>query len=47
MNRHIIIEVKPGAWKRAVIEAALYAGIFFAMGYYGRPTIQPILERML
>ena len=40
MNRHIIIEERPGAWKRAGIEALIYAGIFFAMGYGARPILE-------
>lgn len=43
MNRHYIIEDRPGAWRAAIVQAVIYAGIFFWMGYYGRP----ILERML
>lgn len=43
MNAHRIIEVKPNGWKWALVEAAIYAGIFLAMGYFARPVI----ERML
>lgn len=39
MNRHYIIEVKPGAWRRAVIEAAVYALAFMAVGYFLRGVL--------
>lgn len=43
MNPVIIIQVRPGAWRRALVEATLYAGVFVAVGYFARP----IVERML
>lgn len=40
MNRHYIIEERPGAWRAAIIQAVLYAAIFMAMGYGARPILE-------
>lgn len=40
MNRHYIVEQKPGAWRAAIIQAVIYAAIFMAMGYLARPVIE-------
>jgi len=43
MNRHYIVESKPGEWVHAAIQAAIYACIFFGMGYFARPILEKLL----
>lgn len=43
MNAHHIIEERPHAWKWALVQAAVYAAVFLAMGYFGRPIIEMVL----
>lgn len=47
MNKHIIVEDKPGDFRRALMSAMVSCAIFFVLGFFGRPIWDYTWDRLM
>ena len=40
MNKHIIVEDRPGGFRAVILSALLNSAMFFLLGFFGRPVIE-------